>query len=212
MRKITFAATQMACSPDKDHNIANAERLVRQAAADGANIILLQELFETPYFCQDEDQAFFALAEPISRNAALAHFAPIARELGVVLPISLYERAGQNYFNSLVVLDADGSEIGLYRKTHIPDGPGYSEKFYFSPGASASASAGTSGSRKPRALWRCWAPKLCSSPPPSAPNPPRPNGIPPATGSAPCKARPAPTSCRSSPPIASAPNPAATPA
>jgi N-carbamoylputrescine amidase len=134
MRKITFAATQMACSPDKDHNIANAERLVRQAAADGANIILLQELFETPYFCQDEDQAFFALAEPISRNAALAHFAPIARELGVVLPISLYERAGQNYFNSLVVLDADGSEIGLYRKTHIPDAPGYSEKFYFSPG------------------------------------------------------------------------------
>jgi N-carbamoylputrescine amidase len=134
MRNVTFAATQMACSPDKDHNIANAERLVRQAAADGANIILLQELFETPYFCQDEDQAFFALAEPISRNAALAHFAPIARELGVVLPISLYERAGQNYFNSLVVLDADGSEIGLYRKTHIPDAPGYSEKFFFSPG------------------------------------------------------------------------------
>jgi len=134
MRNVTFAATQMACSPDKDHNIANAERLVRQAAADGANIILLQELFETPYFCQDEDQAFFALAEPISRNAALAHFAPIARELGVVLPISLFERAGQNYFNSLVVLDADGSEIGLYRKTHIPDAPGYSEKFFFSPG------------------------------------------------------------------------------
>jgi N-carbamoylputrescine amidase len=134
MRKITFAATQMACSPDKGHNIANAERLVRQAAADGANIILLQELFETPYFCQDEDQAFFALAEPISRNAALAHFAPIARELGVVLPISLFERAGQNYFNSLVVLDADGTQRGLYRKTHIPDAPGYSEKFFFSPG------------------------------------------------------------------------------
>jgi len=124
----------MACSPDKAANIARAERLVREAAAAGANIILLQELFETPYFCQDEDQEFFALAEPISRNAALAHFAPIARELGVVLPISLFERAGQNFFNSLVVLDADGRELGLYRKTHIPDAPGYSEKFYFSPG------------------------------------------------------------------------------
>jgi N-carbamoylputrescine amidase len=134
MRHVTFAATQMACTPDKMANIANAERLVRQAAAAGANIILLQELFETPYFCQDEDQEFFALAEPLSRNAALAHFAPIARELGVVLPISVYERAGQNFFNSLVVLDADGSELGLYRKTHIPDAPGYSEKFYFSPG------------------------------------------------------------------------------
>lgn len=134
MRNVTFAATQMACTQDKPGNIANAERLVRQAAAAGANIILLQELFETPYFCQDEDQEFFTLAEPLSRNTALAHFAPIARELGVVLPISLYERAGQNFFNSLVVLDADGRDLGLYRKTHIPDAPGYSEKFYFSPG------------------------------------------------------------------------------
>jgi N-carbamoylputrescine amidase len=124
----------MACTPDKAANIANAERLVRRAAAEGAQVILLQELFETPYFCQDEDQDFFVLAEPISRNMALAHFSPIARELGVVLPISLYERAGQNYFNSMVVLDADGRELGLYRKTHIPDAPGYSEKFYFSPG------------------------------------------------------------------------------
>jgi len=134
MRRVTFAATQMACTPDKAANIANAERLVRRAAAEGAQVILLQELFETPYFCQDEDQDFFVLAEPISRNMALAHFSPIARELGVVLPISLYERAGQNYFNSMVVLDADGRELGLYRKTHIPDAPGYSEKFYFSPG------------------------------------------------------------------------------
>jgi N-carbamoylputrescine amidase len=134
MRQVTFAATQMACTADKAQNIAKAEQLVRQAAAAGANIILLQELFESLYFCQDEDQEFFALAEPLSRNAALAHFAPIARELGVVLPISLYERAGQNFFNSLVVLDADGSDLGLYRKTHIPDAPGYSEKFYFSPG------------------------------------------------------------------------------
>jgi N-carbamoylputrescine amidase len=134
MRQVTFAATQMACTPNKAQNIAKAEALVRQAAAAGANIILLQELFETSYFCQDEDQDFFALAEPLSRNTALAHFVPIARELGVVLPISLYERAGQNFFNSLVVLDADGQDLGLYRKTHIPDAPGYSEKFYFSPG------------------------------------------------------------------------------
>jgi N-carbamoylputrescine amidase len=134
MRQVTVAATQMSCGWDKAANIAKAERLVRDAAAAGAQIILLQELFETPYFCQDEAPEFFALAEPLGRNAALAHFVPIARELGVVLPISIFEQAGQNFFNSLVVLDADGSDLGCYRKTHIPDAPGYSEKFYFSPG------------------------------------------------------------------------------
>jgi N-carbamoylputrescine amidase len=134
MRKVTVAATQMACGTDAAANIARAEKLVRDAAAKGAQIILIQELFETPYFCQDEIHAFFNLAKPLSENAAIAHFAPIAKELGVVLPISVFERAGQNFFNSIVILDADGTNLGFYRKTHIPAGPGYSEKFYFSPG------------------------------------------------------------------------------
>jgi N-carbamoylputrescine amidase len=134
MRHLTVAATQMACGPDARENILRAETLVRRAAADGAKIILIQELFETPYFCQDELHAFFALAKPLAQNAAIAHFSGVARELGVVLPISVFERAGQNFFNTVVILDADGRNLGFYRKTHIPDGPGYSEKFYFSPG------------------------------------------------------------------------------
>jgi len=134
MRNVTVAATQMECGTDPAANIARAENLVREAAEKGAQIILIQELFETPYFCQDQIHAYFNLAKPLSENAAIAHFAPIAKELGVVLPISVFERAGQNFFNTIVILDADGSNLGFYRKTHIPDGPGYSEKFYFSPG------------------------------------------------------------------------------
>jgi N-carbamoylputrescine amidase len=134
MRNVTVAATQMECGPDASANIARAEKLVRQAAAAGAQIILLQELFETPYFCQDQIHANFNLAKPLDQNAAIAHFAPIAKELGVVLPICVFERAGQNFFNTIVILDADGANLGFYRKSHIPDGPGYSEKFYFSPG------------------------------------------------------------------------------
>ena len=134
MRNITVAATQMECGPNAEQNIQRAEGLVRRAAAKGAKIILIQELFETPYFCQDEIHAFFSLAKPLAQNAAVLHFAAVAKELGVVLPISVFERAGQNFFNTVVILDADGSNLGYYRKTHIPDGPGYSEKFYFSPG------------------------------------------------------------------------------
>jgi len=134
MREVTVAATQMACTPDAQANIARAETLVRAAAAKGAQIILIQELFETPYFCQDQIHAHFALAKPLEENAALKHFAPIAKELGVVLPISVFERAGQSFFNTVAILDADGTNLGFYRKSHIPDGPGYSEKFYFSPG------------------------------------------------------------------------------
>jgi N-carbamoylputrescine amidase len=134
MRNVTIAATQMACGKNAAENIARAEKLVRQAAENGAQIILIQELFETPYFCQDEIHAYFGLAKPLLENAAIAHFAPIAKELGVVLPISVFEKAGQNFFNTIVILDADGTNLGYYRKSHIPDGPGYSEKFYFSPG------------------------------------------------------------------------------
>jgi N-carbamoylputrescine amidase len=134
MRDVTVAATQMACTPDAAENIAKAEKLVRQAAAQGARIILIQELFETPYFCQDMIHEYFKLAKPLDQNAAIAHFAPIAKELNVVLPISVFEQAGQSFFNTIAILDADGTNLGHYRKSHIPDGPGYSEKFYFSPG------------------------------------------------------------------------------
>ncbi len=134
MRHVTVAATQMACGPDAAGNIARAEKLVREAASKGAQIILIQELFETPYFCQDQVYDFLSLATPLAENPAVKHFTLIAKELGVVLPISVYERAGQNTFNTVVILDADGANLGFYRKSHIPDGPGYSEKFYFSPG------------------------------------------------------------------------------
>lgn len=134
MRKVTVAATQMACSPDAATNLDRAEALVRQAAAQGANIVLLQELFEGPYFCQDEWPGDLERARPLEGNDTVARFAALAAELNVVLPISFYELAGQARFNSVVVLDADGRTLGLYRKTHIPHGAGYQEKFHFSPG------------------------------------------------------------------------------
>jgi N-carbamoylputrescine amidase len=133
---VTLAATQMACSWDIDDNIARAEALVREAAGRGAQMILLQELFETPYFCIEQDPAHFALARSADDSRVVQHFKALAAELGVVLPISFFERAGPAFFNSLVVADADGQLLGRYRKTHIPQNPGYEEKFYFSPGDS----------------------------------------------------------------------------
>lgn len=133
-RIVTVAATQMACSWDRDANIANAERLVRQAAAQGAQIILIQELFETPYFCQKPNPDYLLLATEAEQNHAIAHFSKLAAELQVVLPISFFERAGRARFNSIAILDADGRNLGIYRKSHIPDGPGYHEKYYFNPG------------------------------------------------------------------------------
>ncbi|MGH8355395.1 MAG: N-carbamoylputrescine amidase [Pseudomonas sp.] len=133
-RIVTVAATQMACSWDRTANIANAEKLVRQAAAKGAQIILIQELFETPYFCQKPDPDYLQLATPAETNAAIAHFQKLAKELSVVLPISFFEHAGRARFNSIAIIDADGSNLGIYRKSHIPDGPGYHEKYYFNPG------------------------------------------------------------------------------
>jgi len=124
----------MACSGDRDENIRKAERLTREAASRGANIVLLQELFETPYFCQKEKPEFFALAKSPQENPAVARFSALARELGLVIPVSFFERANQAHFNTVAVIDADGSVLGLYRKSHIPDGPGYEEKYYFNPG------------------------------------------------------------------------------
>lgn len=134
MRKVKVAATQMSCSGDIDENIRKAETLVREAAAQGAQIILLQELFETPYFCQKEKSDYYAYATELEHNKAVNHFKAIAKELEVVLPISFYEKKNYARYNSLAVIDADGTVMGKYRKSHIPDGPGYEEKFYFNPG------------------------------------------------------------------------------
>ena len=134
MSMLTVAATQMACGWDREANVARAERLVRDAAQRGAQVVLIQELFETPYFCKDHRAEYFELARPIEGHPAVEHFRAVARELGVVLPVSVFERANNAYFNSVVMVDADGGVLGSYRKSHIPEGPGYHEKFYFSPG------------------------------------------------------------------------------
>jgi N-carbamoylputrescine amidase len=132
--KVTVAATQFACSTIASENLDRAERAVRAAAGQGANVVLLQELFETPYFCKDHQPGHFGLARPIDGSPVVARFRSLAKELGVVLPLSVFERAQNAYFNSLVMIDADGRALGVYRKSHIPEGPGYHEKFYFSPG------------------------------------------------------------------------------
>ncbi|WP_018750181.1 N-carbamoylputrescine amidase [Paenibacillus sanguinis] len=133
-RQVKVAATQMSCSSNKEENIAKADKLVRQAAQQGAQIILLQELFETPYFCQKEKADYYAYATELEENAAIRHFQQVAKELQVVLPISFYEKKNNARYNSLAAIDADGEILGRYRKSHIPDGPGYEEKFYFNPG------------------------------------------------------------------------------
>ena len=133
-RPVHVAAIQMSCEWNADRNIARAEELVREAARRGAQIILLPELFEAPYFCIEQDVRHLRLARRVTENRAVQHFSGVARELGVVLPISFFEHAGQAYFNSIAIIDADGRNLGIYRKSHIPNGPGYQEKTYFSPG------------------------------------------------------------------------------
>lgn len=134
MRQVRVAATQMRCSWDKEATLDKAEELVRAAAEKGANIILLQELFETPYFCQLQKFEYMTLATTLEENKAVERFQSVAAELGVVLPISFFEKRGNTQFNSVAIIDADGEILGIYRKTHIPDGLPYAEKFYFTPG------------------------------------------------------------------------------
>ena len=133
-RLVTIATTQMACSPNRAENIDRAESLVRRAAGSEAQIVLLQELFSTPYFCKDQKQDHFALAAPADDNPLIETMRGLAAELQVVLPVSFFERANAVYYNSVAMIDADGSLLGVYRKAHIPDGPGYQEKYYFNPG------------------------------------------------------------------------------
>ena len=134
MRQVTIATIQMKCANDVNENIRKAEKMVREAAQRGANVILLPELFERPYFCQERRYEYYDYAKPVEENDAICHFAPIAKELGVVLPISFYEKDKNRLYNSIAVIDADGTLLGVYRKTHIPDDHYYQEKFYFCPG------------------------------------------------------------------------------
>jgi len=134
MTEVTVAAMQFACDRSVDRNVAKAEEMVRRAAAKGAQVVVLQELFETVYFCKDQRKGLFALARPIDDHPTIARMQELARELEIVLPISFFERANNAYYNSMVMIDADGEAMGLYRKSHIPDGVGYEEKYYFNPG------------------------------------------------------------------------------
>lgn len=133
---VKVSAIQMNMSKDKADNISKADKLVREAAANGANIVLLPELFEGLYFCKDIDEKYFDWAAPRENNHLINHFSSLAKELEVVVIVSYFEKAVDEYFNSLVVVDNDGTIMDNYRKTHIPDGPGYEEKFYFKPGDS----------------------------------------------------------------------------
>jgi N-carbamoylputrescine amidase len=134
MDKVTVAATQMSCSWNTNENLDKAESLIREAKNQGAEIILLQELYETPYFCAEQKETYFSLAKPFENHPIINNMATLARDLKVVLPISFFEKEGQAYFNAIAIIDADGKILGRYRKSHIPDGPGYQEKFYFNPG------------------------------------------------------------------------------
>jgi len=131
---VRVAALQCAFTDSLDQNVAQVEGLVREAAATGARVILPSELFEGPYFCREEKDAFFDWAKPVAGHPTIARFQALAKELGVVIPVSFFERDGHAFYNSLAMVDADGSLLGIYRKSHIPDGPGYEEKFYFRPG------------------------------------------------------------------------------
>lgn len=133
-RNVTVAAVQMKCSTNVEENIAKADALVREAAEKGAQIILLPELFERQYFCQERRYEYYEFAKEVNENDAVKHFSALAKELSVVIPVSFYEKDVNRLFNTVAVIDADGSNLGIYRKTHIPDDHYYQEKFYFVPG------------------------------------------------------------------------------
>ncbi|ELB2181014.1 TPA: N-carbamoylputrescine amidase [Vibrio parahaemolyticus] len=131
---VKFAALQLTKSWDLEENLAKAKKAIREAAQNGANVILPQELFAAPYFCKKQEAKYFELAEETANSHLIQEMSALAKELGVVIPVSYFEKAGNTFFNSLVMIDADGTILDNYRKSHIPDGPGYSEKYYFSPG------------------------------------------------------------------------------
>ncbi|MBL8113380.1 MAG: N-carbamoylputrescine amidase [Acidobacteria bacterium] len=161
---LVLGAVQCALGGSVDVNVARVTGLVREAAQRGAQVILPPELFEGPYFCREEKDEFFSWARPFEGHPTVAHFAALAKELNVVIPVSFFERAGQAYYNSLALVDAGGETLGLYRKSHIPDGPGYEEKFYFRPGDTGFKSWNTRfGALGVGICWDQWYPECARS-------------------------------------------------
>lgn len=161
MATLTLGVVQNAFGLDREVNLDTVEALVREAAADGAQVVVTPELLEGPYFCRTQDEAAFARAAPLDGHPAVGRFSSLAKELGLVLPVSIFEREGPRYYNTLVMIDADGAALGAYRKTHIPDGPGYQEKFYFRPGAEPPRVWDTAHGRIGAAVcWDQWFPEV----------------------------------------------------
>ncbi|KAB0287996.1 N-carbamoylputrescine amidase [Vibrio fortis] len=163
-RVVKFAALQLTKSWDLEDNLNKAKQAIREAASNGANVILPQELFAAPYFCKKQEAKYFELAEETENCLLIKEMSALAKELGVVIPVSYFEKAGNTFFNSLVMIDADGTVLDNYRKSHIPDGPGYSEKYYFSPGDTGfkvwKTKFGTFGAG---ICWDQWFPELARS-------------------------------------------------
>jgi N-carbamoylputrescine amidase len=163
-RVISVAALQTAFSQDIQSNVDKVTKMVQEAASRGANVILPPELFESWYFCREEREEFFSLAKPAQNHPTIEHFRRVAADLKIVLPISFFERDQQSYYNSLAMIDADGSLLGIYRKSHIPDGPGYEEKFYFRPGNTGFKVWSTrSGTLGVGICWDQWFPECARS-------------------------------------------------
>lgn len=160
MNRVKVAALQLAFGEDREANISKVSELIRQAAADGAKIILPPELFEGPYFCRTEDESLFANAQPAAEHPAVLAMRELAEELSVYIPTSFFESDGPHFYNSLAMIDDRGAVLGVYRKSHIPDGPGYSEKFYFRPGNSGFTAYRTPvGTLGPAICWDQWYPE-----------------------------------------------------
>ncbi|MBA3817640.1 MAG: N-carbamoylputrescine amidase [Deltaproteobacteria bacterium] len=160
MSKVTVAALQTELTDDVATNVARVTELVREAASQGAQIILPSELFEGHYFCRTQREEDFARAQPAEAHPTIRHFQELAAKLGVVIPVSFFEQSGPEHYNSVAVLDADGTNLGVYRKTHIPDGPGYQEKFFFKPGNTGFRSFATKfGTIGVAICWDQWFPE-----------------------------------------------------
>lgn len=159
-----LATVQMSMSSVRDENVEKATAKVREAAANGANLILLPELFENLYWCQAEREEYFSWANPVENHPFIPQFQALAKELGVVLPLSFFEKAGQAHYNSLAMIDRSGEILGVYRKSHIPDGPGYEEKYYFNPGDTGFRAFGTGlGTVGAGICWDQWYPESARS-------------------------------------------------
>ena len=172
MRNVTVAAVQMKCSKSVEKNIAHAEELVRQAAAKGAEIVLLPELFERPYFCQERRYEYYEYAQTAEENPAVRHFSRVAAELGIVIPVSFYEKEVNNTYNSVAVLDADGKNLGIYRKNSISHREIPALRFLIPDLEPLELeSAGISGSRKRQDVWHCREQSFSFIPLPSEVNP-----------------------------------------